>query len=389
MSHRKFEHPRHGSLGFLPRKRANRQCGKVKAFPEDDPTKPCRFTSFLGYKAGMTQIVREVENPGSKLHKRETNEVVTVIETPPMVVVGVVGYVKTPRGLCTLSTVWAQHLSEEVRRRFYKNWAMSKKKAFTKYSEKHETEEGKEDIQSELEKMKKYSTVIRVIAHTQIRKMKGLKQKKAHLHEIQINGGDVAKKVDYAYSFFEKEVPVDAVFSKDEMIDLIDVTKGKGYEGVVKRWGVTCLPRKTHRGLRKVACIGAWHPARVSYTVASSGRNGYHHRTEINKRVYRIGKLGQESHSAMTENDRNEREIIPMGGLPHYGVVKEDYLMVKGCVMRPKTRVLSLRHSLVNQTSRVALEDIKLKFIDTSSKWTYCHFQNSQEKAKFYGRLKA
>jgi len=91
----------------------------------------------------------------------------------------------------------------------------------------------------------------------------------------------VAQKVDYAYNFFEKQIPVDAVFQKDEMIDIIGVTKGKGYEGVVTRWGVTRLPRKTHRGLRKVTCIGAWHPARVSFTVARAGQNGYHHRTEL------------------------------------------------------------------------------------------------------------
>lgn len=134
--------------------------------------------------------------------------------------------------------------------------------------------------------------------------MKGLKQKKAHLMEIQVNGGDIAKKVDYAYSFFEKQIPVNAVFQKDEMIDIIGVTKGKGYEGVVTRWGVTRLPRKTHRGLRKVACIGAWHPARVSFTVARAGQSGYHHRTEMNKKIYKLGKSGQESHSAMTEFDR-------------------------------------------------------------------------------------
>ena len=64
MSHRKFEHPRHGSLGFLPRKRAARHRGKVKASLKDNPTKPCRLTAFLGYKAGMTHIVREVENLG-------------------------------------------------------------------------------------------------------------------------------------------------------------------------------------------------------------------------------------------------------------------------------------------------------------------------------------
>ena len=37
----------------------------MKAFPRDDSSKPCRLTAFLGYKAGMTHIVREVEKPGS------------------------------------------------------------------------------------------------------------------------------------------------------------------------------------------------------------------------------------------------------------------------------------------------------------------------------------
>ena len=85
-----------------------------------------------------------------------------------MVIVGVVGYVKTPRGLRSLNTVWAQHLSEEVKRRFYKHWCKSKKKAFTKYSKQYESEEGKKSIEAQLEKMKKYATVIRVLAHTQV-----------------------------------------------------------------------------------------------------------------------------------------------------------------------------------------------------------------------------
>ena len=45
-----------------------------------------------------------------------------------MKVVGVVGYVATPTGLRTLTTVWAGHLNDEIRRRFYKNWYKSKKK---------------------------------------------------------------------------------------------------------------------------------------------------------------------------------------------------------------------------------------------------------------------
>lgn len=69
---------------------------------------------------------------------------------------------------------------------------------------------------------------------------------------VQVNGGDTAAKVDFAYNLFEQKVSIDQVFNANEMIDTIAITKGRGTEGVVTRWGVTRLPRKTHRGLRKV-----------------------------------------------------------------------------------------------------------------------------------------
>lgn len=128
MSHKSYEHPRHGSLGFLPRKRTKHHRGRIRSFPKDDASKKPHLTAFAGYKAGMTHILREVNRPGSKLHKREAVEAVTIIECPPLVAVGLVGYVATPRGLRTLTSVWAEHLSESVKRRFYKNWYKSKKK---------------------------------------------------------------------------------------------------------------------------------------------------------------------------------------------------------------------------------------------------------------------
>eukprot|EP00124_Ichthyophonus_hoferi_P002781 Ihof_evm3s206 gene=Ihof_evmTU3s206 len=184
MSHRKFEAPRHGSLGFLPRKRCAHMRGKVKSFPRDDATKPCHLTAFLGFKAGMTHIVRDVERIGAKMHKKEVVEAVTVIETPPMVVVGVVGYISTPRGLRALTTVWTQNLTDEIKRRMYKNWYNSKKKAFTKYSKKWTNENGKKEIEAEFERIKRYATVVRVLAHTQQSKL-NMGQKKAHIMEIQ------------------------------------------------------------------------------------------------------------------------------------------------------------------------------------------------------------
>jgi len=383
MSHRKFEAPRHGSLGFLPRKRAVRHRGKVKAFPKDNPEDKCHLTAFLGYKAGMTHICRDMNKPGSGMHKKETVEAVTIIETPPMVVVGVVGYVETPRGLRTLTTVFAEHLSEAFKRRMYKNWYHSKKKAYTKYAKK--MEDGKK-IDQEFERMAKYCQVIRVIAHTQIKKV-GLHQKKAHVMEIQVNGGSVQDKIAFAKDSLEKEVGIGGVFQKDEMIDVIGVTKGKGYEGVTTRWGVTRLPRKTHRGLRKVACIGAWHPSRVSFSVARSGQNGYHHRTEMNKKIYQIGEKGGNT-NCTTDYDLTKKNITPMGGFPHYGVVDEEYLMLKGCVMGPKKRVITLRKTLVKQTKRDAVEEVHLKFIDTSSKFGHGRFQTKEEKDRFMGVTK-
>lgn len=338
----------------------------------------------MGYKAGMSHIVRDLDRPGSKLHKKEIVEAVTVIETPPLVIVGVVGYIETPRGLRSLTTVFAEHLSEEIKRRFYKNWFVSKKKAFTKYSKKYA--DGAKPIEEQLERIKKYAQVVRVIAHTQIRKVK-IGQKKAHVMEIQLNGGSVSDKVEWAKAHFEKTVDIKSIFEANEMVDVIGVTKGHGFEGVTHRWGTKKLPRKTHRGLRKVACIGAWHPSRVMYSVPRAGQDGYHHRTEVNKKIYRVGTAG-DIKGASTEFDLTEKPITPLGGFPHYGIVNEDWILIKGSCPGIRKRVLTLRKSLLTHTKRSALEEVQLKFIDTSSKFGHGRFQTAAEKASFYGPTK-
>ncbi|TNM97336.1 hypothetical protein fugu_015492 [Takifugu bimaculatus] len=321
----------------------------------------------------MTHTLREVQRVGLKQAKREEVEAVTIIETPPVIVVGVVGYIQTVHGLRSFKSVFAEHLSDECKRRFYRNWYKSKKKAFTKYSKKWQDEKGKKQLDKEFEQMKKYCSVIRVIIHTQMRLLP-IGQKKAHIMEVQLNGGSISDKVDWAKEHLEQAVPVSSVFCQDETIDIIGVTKGRGFKGVMSRWHTKKLPRKTHKGLRKVACIGAWHPARVGYTIARAGQKGYYHRTEINKKIYRIGR-GVHVHDGK-------------GGFPHYGEVNNDFVMVKGCVVGPKKRVLTLRKSLLVHTSRKARETIELKFIDTTSKFGHGRFQTAQEKRAFMGPLK-
>jgi len=392
MSHRKFEAPRHGSLGFLPKKRCTKSKGKIKSFPLDDASAKPHLTAFMGYKAGCTHILRDVDKAGSKAHKKEVVEAVTIIEAPPMMVVGMVGYLETPRGLKSLVTVFAQHLGDECKRRFYKNWGASDKhKAFTRYAKKYTDGTG---IDEEKARIEKYCTSLRVICHTQIGKM-NFRQKKAHICEIQVNGGSMADKIAFATGLFEQTVAVGGVFEQNEMIDTIAITKGKGYEGVVTRWGVTKLPRKTHKGLRKVACIGSWHPSRVKYSVARAGQNGYHHRTELNKKVYKIGAGVRSAdgsivqNNATTEFDLTVKGITPLGGFPHYGEVNEDYVMIKGACPGVKRRLITMRKTLVMQTSRTSKEEITLKFIDTSSKFGHGRFQTAEEKKKFLGPTKA
>jgi len=184
---------------------------------------------------------------------------------------------------------------------------------FNKYSTKSQ-----QNINDRVKLLKKRATILRIIVHTQPGLL-GFNLMKAHIMELQINGGSMEEKMSFAHSKLEQQIKVTDVFGQGESLDIIGVTKGHGFTGVVKRWGVKKLPRKTHKGLRKVACIGAWHPARITINVARAGQDGYHHRTEINKRIYRIGagaKSGAED-NATTEFDLTRKNITPIGGMPH------------------------------------------------------------------------
>jgi len=391
MSHSKFEHPRHGHLGFLPRKRSRQIRGRCRSFPKDDPAQKPHLTSFMCFKAGMTHIVRDVDRPGSKVNKKEVVEAVTILEAPPMAIVGVIGYRETPVGLKSLGTAWARHVNSEFRRRYYKNWKGSAQKAFTKARAFSSSKSGKIETERLFKIFEKRAVVIRVIAHTQNRKLRNhrIGTKKAFISEVQINGGDIKAKVAMAKKLLEKEVRVDSIFNQSEACDVCSVTKGHGMQGVVARWGVACLPRKTHRGLRKVACIGAWHPERVSYTVARAGQCGYHHRTTLNKKIYRIGRAATvDPKNATTEADMTEKSITPMGGFIGYGIVRNDYVMIKGSVNGPRRRVITLRRPMAPQTSKKLMEKITLKFIDTSSKMGHGRFQTKKEKRQWFGKLK-
>ena len=170
MSHRKFEHPRQGHLGYLPKRRTKHHKGTIRSYPKDDKTKPVHLTAFMGYKAGMTHCIRAYHRKeGKKNIRKDVVDAVTCIECPPIRVVGMVGYIETPRGLRALSTVWAQNLPDELKRRFYKNWSLSKKKAFSNYSKKYtEDSKSKNHVNRDIDRVRRYCQVVRVLVCTQI-----------------------------------------------------------------------------------------------------------------------------------------------------------------------------------------------------------------------------
>ena len=335
----------------------------------------------------MTHVLRDVVRAASRLNKKEAVEPVTILETPPMMAIGVIGYKETVQGLKPVTTAWATFVSPEVKRNFYTRWyAKDSKKAFGSLKEKADAGE----MTKRLSEIKKEAAVVRVIAHTQMNKL-SLGQKKAHIIEIQVNGGDVSAKVDFAASLLEKEINVKDVFAEGELVDTIGVGKGFGWEGVIHRYGTKRLQKKTHRGRRKVACIGPWNPMRVLWTVARYGQRGCHHRTEMNKRIYRIGEAaveGKVNETGSTQFDLTKKSINPMGGFPHYGLVKNDFIMIKGSCVGTVKRAITLRKPINVYTKRIATEEINLKWIDTASKFGHGRFQTKEESMKFLGKLK-
>lgn len=378
MSCRKFEAPRHGSLQFCPRKRSKTIRPSICAFPKDDASKPIHLTGFMTYKAGMTHVVRvKAQVSKNKQLSKELMEAVTILEAPPMVVHGVVGYELTNTGLKRMPPVLASHLSEGVLRREFGS------KRYQEVGEKLSQKYDAADAEARAQAIRERACSVRVLVQTQPTQIRSLGLKKAHVAEIQINGGSVSDKVYWGLNNLEKEIRIEQVFSVNENIDTIGVTKGKGFQGTVKRFGVRIQPRKSRKGIRKVACIGAWHPSRVMYSVARAGQMGFHRRTEVNKRVYFIGNGKSE---ISTEFDLTKKTITPMGGFPHYGVVRNDFIMVKGAVVGPRKRVVTLRKSLQEQKPG---EELVIKFIDTSSKIGHGRFQTSEEKKAFYGVKKS
>ena len=315
MAHRKKHAPRHGSLAFLPRKRAATIKGRIRHW--DYVGEEINFLGFAGFKAGMTHITYIEDQKNSPYYGKELMKPVSIIEVPPLLLIGIRVYNEDQYGKYIIGELFAQNTNNFLNR-----------KIKIPDPEKYDLNKIKDQILKNINN----TSEIRGIFQSQPY-LTSLPRKIPDIIEIALNSnGNHIDDFNYILEKLGEEIRARDVFQEGELVDIIAVTKGKGFQGPVKRFGVKLLPRKNSKIQRAVACIGPWHPARVLYTVPRAGQLGFHQRTEYHKRIMVIGE--------------NEEEINPKGGFLKYGRIKGDYILVLGSIPGPKKRLIQLRKSI-------------------------------------------
>jgi large subunit ribosomal protein L3 len=305
--------PRKGSLGFGPRSRASSETPRFNSWPDDDGQPGLQ--GFAGYKAGMSHVVMINDEPDSSREGMEETVPVTVVETPPMRVVALRAYEDTPYGMRPLTDVWADEFHPELDRAL-------------DTPDEHDAEAAEEQVRDALDAGDVAD--VRAITHTVPGDLAGVPKKEPDVMETRVGGGSVADRVDFGLDLLDEQTyDVTDVFRAGEYADVAGVTKGKGTQGPVKRWGVQKRKGKHARQgwRRRIGNLGPWNPSRVRSTVPQQGQTGYHQRTELNKRLIDLGDEG-----ASVD-----------GGFINYGEVDGAYALVKGSVPGPEQRVVRLR----------------------------------------------
>ncbi len=324
--------PRAGSLAFYPRKRAVRETPSFRSVPavavkEGEAVKPI---NFLGYKVGMTYIVGKDSHEKGTTFGQDINIPVTIIETPPLRVFGIRAYAKAEKGYGTapIFDVFAEKIDNALLRKL-DNFKRKKGKKEKGKGEKEKKSEEKRRSIADLEKAKEKIAAVVLLVHSQPG-LCGFGKKKPDVFEIALSGNP-EQQLAYAKEILGKEINVGKVFSELEFIDVKAVSKGKGMQGVVKRFGVK-MHRPKAKKRRVVGSIGPWNPSTVMWTVPRPGQMGYHSRTELNKKILHIGE--------------NPGEINPKSGFKNYGTAKNDFLVLSGSVPGPAKRAIALRRHI-------------------------------------------
>lgn len=324
-------HPRRGSMGYSPRKRAPSMIPKVRSWPEIDGNP--KVQGFPGYKAGMTHAFVVDYRPTSTTSGQEVRVPVTVVEVPPVKVCGLRFYEETHRGMQTHGEVWSSHQDENLMKKL-------------PIPKNMDTEDMWEKIDREI------VDEVRAIVHTKPDMVSGVPSKTPDIMEMRIGGGTMSERIQKGEDILDEELAYDEFAKPGDMVDVSSITKGKGTQGHVKRWGVKLLRHKNSKSRRNVGTTGVFIPGYIRPTVPQAGQTGFHQRTEFNKRVLKVGDNGE--------------EITPKGGFLKYGEVKNGYVILHGSIPGPTKRTVLMRDPV--RLSGVKIKEPNLTYISLESK---------------------
>jgi large subunit ribosomal protein L3 len=287
----------------------------------------------------MTHVVMVNDEANSAREGMEESVPVTVVETPPMRAVALRAYEQTSYGMKPTTEVWTSEFHEDLSRTL----SLPAEDTFDEDADELRAlvDEGRVDD-------------LRVITHTVPGLVTNVPKKQPDLMETRVGGGSLGERADFALDLVEAggEHAMNDVFRPGQYLDVSGITKGKGTQGPVKRWGVQKRKGKHARQgwRRRIGNLGPWNPSRVRSTVPQQGQTGYHQRTELNKRLIDVG-------------DGSEPSVD--GGFVNYGEIDGPYALVKGSLPGPNKRLLRFRPAVrPNDQPRL---DPEVRYVSTAS----------------------
>ncbi len=307
--------PRRGSLEYWPRKRARRIYPR-QHFLKSEHSMPL---GFAAWKAGMTHIHLTDNDSHSPTYGKIITKAVTVLDSPPLLACGIRYYYKNSE-LLTAGEKWMEKIPEDLLKK----------------------------VNRQKGSVPKDFNEARLVVATQPGKS-GMRKKKPDVFEISVGGNDIKKKAEYCESLLGKEIAAKDIFKPGEFVDVCAVTKGHGFTGPVKRFGIRLQRRKDQQMHRHVGSIGSTTPRHIDWRTPIAGQYGFFIRTDVSKKIVMI--------------DDDSKKVNPKGGFVGYGFVRH-FIMVEGSVPGPRKRLIRLRKA----SRKAKTEPADIKFISVDSK---------------------
>ncbi len=285
-------------------------------------TEKSSLLGFAGFKAGGIHILTVDDREKTPNFGKQLLNAATVIATPPIKIIGIRGYTRDLYGQHAIFDFYAKDLPKELSRKF----------------DAKSTDDGISKAESLLESASDVMAIVAISPNSI-----GLGQKVPFVFEVAVSGKDPRSQYDYVKSLLGREIRNTDVFQIGQNIDVFGITRGKGIEGPITRFGVKRKQHKSRKSVRAVGTLGPISPAVVMYTVARQGQRGFHQRTEYNKRILIISNTDKDA----------QNSINPPGGFKHFGLVKGDYIVVRGSVPGVPKRLVKMRQPIRGVSKKV------------------------------------